>query len=122
MQDTVTVPVTRQLAILLLGIALTIVGFSAIADSVMKIVMGILMKIVNVDDIKSLQPFEYYTLAAISAPYLLGTAIVLYGIPMMLFKAPILSVKSLTFGLASIAYLASWVVFMSWLTDITSMA
>ncbi len=115
MQNTVTVPRTRQFAILLIGIALTIVGFSVIGDSVTKIVAGVLMKILNVDDVGSLQPFNYF-LATISTPFLLGTAIVLYGISMMLFKAPILSVKSLIFGLVSVAYLASWAAFLWWLT------
>lgn len=116
-QNTVTVPISRQLAILLVGIAITIVGFSAIGDSVTKIVTGVLMKIVNVDDVGSL----YYTLVVISVPWLLGTAIVLYGFSMTLFKAPILSVKSLIFGLVSVAYLASWAAFLSWLVPIPTM-
>jgi hypothetical protein len=114
-QSTATVPINRQFVILLIGIAITIFGLTAIGNSVTNIVVEIMMKILNVDDVKSLQPFNYF-LAMISTPFLLGTAIVLYGISMMLFKAPILSVKSLIFGMVSVAYLASWAAFLWWLS------
>ncbi len=47
---------------------------------------------------------------------LLGTAIILYGTGMTLFKARILSMESLVLGLVSLAYLGVWIAFV-WQID-----
>lgn len=49
---------------------------------------------------------------------LLGTTIILYGAGMTLFKARILSLEGLIFGLVSLAYLGVLIAFFWWLSSV----